>query len=186
MSGPEIRACQQEAKCIEVVSETDCAHFQLNNEFNRNYLLRLITASRSGSPEGWPEGADVMSGFDLACYMGEAPDAKWEVLKFVGPDRDWVEVTRSEVKEWPDDLCFAARRKPKPVTRDVLAWDLEPGMRLAPIAAGLVSGTVATVVRRLGAAGQRLVDARTSEDFDLVRVVSADQPIPVLVEEPNG
>lgn len=133
--------------------------------------LNRIAAS---SPEGWPEGAELVTTAQILDEPGV-----WQVWNqpVIG-DGSWTSIDEMT----PGGLgvlgnCFPARRKPKPVTRDVLAWDLEPGMRVALAETNVIEAD--RVVRLRDG-----VDVHTPSGS--VLSVDRNQTFAVLVEEPNG
>ena len=136
--------------------------------------LNRLHAARYGSPEGWPEGADA-EGAELvpACNLYDDINV-WQRWSSLG---GWEDLNYDVWKYVPGDVVVVARRKPKPVTRDVLAWDLEPGMRVALAETNVIEAD--RVVRLRDG-----VDVHTPSGS--VLSVDRNQTFAVLVEEPNG
>jgi len=77
-------------------------------------------AARSGSPEGWPEGADAEGAELVALASLDGPLSDWEVWSEFGTEyggNQWVDKAGDYVDMLPTNLLVVARRKPKPVTR---------------------------------------------------------------------
>ena len=145
--------------------------------------LNRLAAS---SPEGWPEGAEVHVVGDF--FDDEAAD--WEVAhRTGGGSLTFRDMERG--KGWrhiPMGTIVLARRKPKPVTRteDVRAEELRPGMK--PEGMKHADGSQVTLWKVLltEVDGGLRVSAWSKTGVQTIFAVDAEQPIPVLVEEPNG
>ena len=142
-------------------------------------------AARSGSPEGWPEGADA-EGAELvpACNLYDDINV-WQRWSSLG---GWEDLNYDVGKYVPGDVVVVARRKPKPVTRteDVRAEELRPGMK--PEGMKHADGSQVTLWKVLltEVDGGLRVSAWSKTGVQTIFAVDAEQPIPVLVEEPNG
>ena len=147
--------------------------------------LNRLHAARYGSPEGWPEGADA-EGAELvpACNLYDDINV-WQRWSSLG---GWEDLNYDVWKYVPGDVVVVARRKPKPVTRteDVRAEELRPGMK--PEGMKHADGSQVTLWKVLltEVDGGLRVSAWSKTGVQTIFAVDAEQPIPVLVEEPNG
>jgi len=178
----KFEACKSaDSRCIRNPNVPDGQrHTLVETRAERDRLVDQINAAiaaaaRSGSPEGWPEGADA-EGAELvpACNLYDDINV-WQRWSSLG---GWEDLNYDVWKYVPGDVVVVARRKPKPATRDVLAWDLEPGMKLA-------DGRTVQFTTRMLDSGKRLVEVACVGDRDH-SVLIHDQTAAVLVEEPNG
>ncbi len=186
MSGPYQVRCvlgEWQVTCgsFRAAATTDMQALSFADELN-------TLAARSGSPEGWPEGAELRTTAQILDEPGV-----WQVWNqpVIG-DGSWTSIDEMT----PGGLgvlgnCFPARRKPKPVTRDVRVEDVRGVVWLgsdgsdddgpATIRPHAIymdddGATVAAVnfVRR--------VDGSWVDYLTLI----AGTTLAVLVEEPNG
>ena len=148
--------------------------------------LNRLHAARYGSPEGWPEGAEKVT----LGTLREAPD-EWEATTAErNGEPVWFaakDVVR-DLAQFNNTFPMVARRKPKPVTRteDVRAEELRPGMK--PEGMKHADGSQVTLWKVLltEVDGGLRVSAWSKTGVQTIFAVDAEQPIPVLVEEPNG
>ena len=143
-------------------------------ELNRLHSL----AARSGSPEGWPEGAEPAT---LGAVL-EAPD-DWE-LRF-GPNWIGAKHAVNTLKVFNKSFVLVARRKPKPVTRDVRADEISGEVTVRWAGSDV---RIRPQVARYADDGSTVASVsfiRSDDPGSAWRTLAADFVL-VLVEEPNG
>lgn len=143
-------------------------------------------SSRPGSPEGWPEGADAegaelvraddMNGDDMEAWVSNA----WAPAGFYS--KAWDELPRGAL--------VVARRKPKPVTRDVRADKVRGVVRLGSDDPEEGPLTLRPSVVYVGDDGATVTDVsfvrRLNDGWVDYATLPASTVLAVLVEDPNG
>lgn len=145
------------------------------------FVDELNAAARSGSPERWPEGADAEL-VEVSTIFGDP--GGWEV--FDAPFFWFGAAGYLRGLKWmPARALVVARRKPKPVTRDVRAEDVRGAVRLRTTEHGIVHVRPSALL--LGSDGAtvqsvnfNLVDGQFFDNYPATELLS------VLVEGPNG
>lgn len=183
----KFEACKSaDSRCIRNPNVPDGQrHTLVETRAERDRLVDQINAAiaaaaRSGSPEGWPEGADA-EGAELvpACNLYDDINV-WQRWSSLG---GWEDLNYDVWKYVPGDVVVVARRKPKPATRLVTLWDLKPGMRIASESDRI---EVVREVVRVETADTRLVTILDTTGASPFVRSAGSWPVAVLVEDPNG